>query len=241
MKLLHKAPDVYFVEEDFPDLACDECFDELVCISETLSPKAIKNAYAKGIFPWFKKDGAFFWFCPDPRMIIDKKHFKISKSLKRVLKKSIFDVHFNTDFDAVIKNCAHIKRNEETWIGQEFINAYSELSKQDGAISVESYQNNELVGGFYGIFVGNVFVGESMFHKVSDASKAAFAVFASLLFDFDENAIIDAQVPSRHMEQMGGFEISRSTYLAYLQNQSSSFAKRFLSACNQTKTIGSKH
>lgn len=228
MKLLHKYPDVYYVKDDFPDLNNDERFDELICISKKLSPNMILKAYKKGMFPWFKKDEMFFWFSPDPRMVIDKQHFKVSKSLRKILHKNPFEIRFNTDFESVIRLCANIKRTQETWITHEFIDAYTSLAKQNGAMSVESYQDGKLVGGFYGLFVGNIFVGESMFHKVSNASKVAFSVFANKLFSIDPNALIDTQVPSPHFEAMGAIEIPRKAYIArLLTTPNEDFGKKF--------------
>ncbi len=200
----------------FPDprSASDE---GIVAYGGDLTPSRLMLAYRSGIFPWYSKNDPILWWSPDPRLILELDAFKLSRSLRKSIPK--FEVRFDTAFSTVIRECSTAPRPGQSgsWIVPEMIEAYEELHALGYAHSVEAYQNGELVGGLYGVCVGGVFCGESMFAKVSDASKVAFAVLIdhlrSLGFDF-----IDCQVPTPHLISLGAKEISRTLFLDRLKN-----------------------
>ncbi len=221
MKLLDKKEKIYLLDDDnfeFPTL--DMMGNDLVAIGGDFHPQRILNAYENGIFPWFIDDYNYIhWFCPQKRMVLRPKEMKISKSLQKIIDKKIFSVKSNENFEEVIKNCASIKRKHEddTWISEDFIEAYTNLHHLEIANSIETYQNNELVGGLYGLLIGDVFCGESMFAKVSDASKVAFYYLCQQAKQNDIK-LIDCQVYNDHLASLGAYEISREEYLKILQN-----------------------
>jgi leucyl/phenylalanyl-tRNA--protein transferase len=182
-----------------------------------LSPQRLILAYKNGIFPWYSEGYPITWYSPDPRMVLFPKEIKISKSMRQFLNKNPFEIRFNNAFADVIHNCKTIKRHgqEGTWITNAMEKSYNELHKLGWAKSVEVYQNNELVGGLYGIDLGTVFCGESMFSKVSNASKVAFIWLANYLAD-KEYKLIDCQVYNEHLESLGALEIPRKEFLSYL-------------------------
>ncbi len=192
----------------------------LLAIGGDLSSARLIQAYNSGIFPWFNKDEPILWWSPDPRMVLFPNELHISKSMKVVLKKSIFKITYNTCFDKVIQRCAQIKRQEQsdTWITDAMIDAYMNLHKKGIAKSVEVWQNNTLVGGLYGIDLKEkkIFCGESMFSEVSNASKAAFIHLVQQLQQ-QNYLLIDCQMHTTHLESLGAKEISRSKFLTYLQ------------------------
>ncbi len=196
-------PDPYNAPGDYP-----------LAIGGDLSPERLIFAYSLGIFPWYSEDEPILWWSPDPRMILFPDELKISRSLKKVLKNKGFEVRFNTAFEDVIKNCATVKRKGQdgTWLTPEMIEAYIRLHKLGFAHSVETYLDGKLVGGLYGVAIGGVFFGESMFHKVSDASKVAFVHLVKRLKEkgFD---IIDCQQSTPHMARFGAREIPRKEFL----------------------------
>jgi len=187
-----------------------------------LSPTRLIRAYGSGIFPWYSKDDPIIWWSVDPRLILDLDDFKLSRSLKKSLKK--FEVKFDTNFKEVVLECKAAKREGQngTWIQDEIVEAYTTLFDMGIAHSVESYQDGKLVGGLYGVVVGGVFCGESMFAKVNDASKVAFAFLVKHLknrgFDF-----IDAQVPTNHLKSLGAKEISKDEFLKRLKDSKDRF------------------
>lgn len=189
----------------------------LVAVGGDLCTQRLILAYSKGIFPWFTEDQPILWFSPDPRMILYPEKFKPGRSLLKLIRKNIFEVRFDHDFEAVISNCAVIGRKgqESTWITPDMIDAYTELHKKGLAHSVETYHNGVLVGGLYGVSLGGAFFGESMFFKMSNASKVALYYLVrkcvKLQFDF-----IDSQVPTVHMKNMGAQDISRERFLDLL-------------------------
>jgi leucyl/phenylalanyl-tRNA--protein transferase len=179
-----------------------------------LNPYRLIKAYQSGIFPWYSKDEPILWWSPDPRLIMELDDFKLSKSLKKSMKK--FTYKFNTNFKAVIENCALPREDQNgTWINQEVSEAYQTLHAMGISHSIETYKNDELVGGLYGLVIGKVFCGESMFAKESDASKAAYAILIRHLkkwgYDF-----VDCQVPTDHLKSLGAKEISRESFLERL-------------------------
>lgn len=204
--------------EKFPSItAANE--DGLLAIGGDLSVERLIYAYKHGIFPWYDASQPVLWWCPDPRMVLFPKNLKVSKSMKQVLRKEEFEVTFNKDFPAVIEACAQIKREgqDDTWITPGMIKQYTKLHHLDYAHSVEVWQNKELVGGLYGIYLKDkqVFCGESMFTRVSNASKVGFITLVEKL-RAQGVKLIDCQVYTKHLESLGAEEISRDKFLEYL-------------------------
>ncbi|MFK5890013.1 MAG: leucyl/phenylalanyl-tRNA--protein transferase [Flavobacteriaceae bacterium] len=189
----------------------------VVAFGGDLSPDRLILAYKSGIFPWYSEGYPITWYSPDPRMVLFPKDIKISKSMRQIMRKNPFEIRFNSAFADVIHNCKIIKRNGEegTWITDAMEKSYNELHKLGWAKSVEVYQNNVLVGGLYGVDLGHVFCGESMFSKVSNASKVAFIGLANYLADKDYK-LIDCQVYNEHLDSLGAVEIPRKDFLSYL-------------------------
>lgn len=220
MKLIDKKHKIYLLDEekfDFPTL--NMMNDDLVAIGGDFHPQRLLNAYENGIFPWFIDDlGYIHWFSPQKRMVLYPENFKVSKSLKKSITNKGFIVKSNENFEEVIKSCAKIKRKHEddTWISEEFIKAYTNLHKLDIAFSIECYLKDELVGGLYGVLIGDIFCGESMFSLVPDASKVAFY---HLCQQAKQNGIkiIDCQVYNDHLASLGAFEITRNEYFNLLK------------------------
>ena len=189
----------------------------ILAVGGDLSSERLLLAYRSGIFPWFEEDEPILWWSPEERMVLFFDDLKISKSMRNVLKKGEFNVTFNKDFKAVITNCQQVKRvgQNGTWITDDMISAYCKLHELGFAKSVEVWKNNELVGGLYGIDLGDVFCGESMFSKVSNASKVAFITLAQKL-DKANYKLIDCQVHNSHLESLGCVEIDREEFMAIL-------------------------
>ena len=191
--------------------------DGVVAIGGDLDPKRILKAYKQGIFPWFENDDYLVWWSPDPRMVLFPKKLKISKSTKKILKDDYFKITFNQSFDEVVDCCAKVKRfgQNGTWITDGLKKAYNLLHKEGHAFSVEVWKDFELVGGLYGIDLGDIFCGESMFSKENNASKIGFI---HLIKELSKNGykLIDCQVPSAHLKSLGAEEISREQFLNYL-------------------------
>ncbi|MBE0514633.1 leucyl/phenylalanyl-tRNA--protein transferase [Sulfurimonas sp.] len=181
-----------------------------------LNPSRLIRAYQNGIFPWYSKDDPIIWWSTDPRLIMELDDFKLRRSLKKNIKK--FDYKFDTNFIEVIKQCSSVKREKQngTWIQDDIVEAYSVLHNMGVAHSVESYRDGKLVGGLYGVVVGRLFCGESMFSLVNDASKAAYAILVKHLkywgYDF-----IDCQVPTDHLKSLGAKEVTREYFLERLK------------------------
>ncbi|MCT7587218.1 leucyl/phenylalanyl-tRNA--protein transferase [Aliarcobacter butzleri] len=221
MKLIDKKHKIYLLDEekfDFPTL--NMMNDDLVAIGGDFHPQRLLNAYENGIFPWFIDDlGYIHWFSPQKRMVLYPENFKVSKSLKKSITNKGFVVKSNENFEEVIKSCAKIKRKHEddTWISEEFIKAYTNLHELDIAFSIECYLEDELVGGLYGVLIGDIFCGESMFSLVPDASKVAFY---HLCQQAKQNGIkiIDCQVYNDHLASLGAFEITRNEYFNLLKD-----------------------
>ncbi|MFW3371297.1 leucyl/phenylalanyl-tRNA--protein transferase [Aliarcobacter butzleri] len=221
MKLIDKKYKIYLLDEekfDFPTL--NMMNDDLVAIGGDFHPQRLLNAYENGIFPWFIDDlGYIHWFSPQKRMVLYPENFKVSKSLRKSITNKGFIVKSNENFEEVIKSCAKIKRKHEddTWISEEFIKAYTNLHELDIAFSIECYLEDELVGGLYGVLIGDIFCGESMFSLVPDASKVAFY---HLCQQAKQNGIkiIDCQVYNDHLASLGAFEITRNEYFNLLKD-----------------------
>lgn len=209
---------MYFLLNEliFPDVnEADEY--GILAVGGDLSPERLMLAYRSGIFPWFDSDEPILWWSPPERMVLFPDELKISKSMKSILNKNVFEVTFNKDFRSVISNCSQIKRNNQdgTWITNEMIEAYVKLHELGYAKSVEVWQNNELVGGLYGVDLGHVFCGESMFSKVSNASKVAFITLVQNL-KIRKYKLIDCQVHNDHLESLGAREIDRDDFMEML-------------------------
>ena len=189
----------------------------IVAVGGDLQPERVMLAYRKGIFPWFESDDFLLWWSPDPRMVLFPDRLKISKSMRTVLRKKQFEVTFNKAFDQVVEACAKVKRfgQNGTWITPGLMEVYSTLHIQGHAHSVEVWEEGSLVGGLYGIDLGTVFCGESMFSKSSNASKVALI---SLVKELKKNnyELIDCQVPTQHLASMGAEPISRTEFLTFL-------------------------
>ena len=207
---------MHFLTEkiEFPDVS-EASADGLVAIGGDLSPQRLLHAYSKGIFPWFQDEEPLLWWSPDPRFVLFPEDLKISKSMKQVLRKGNFKVTENKAFKAVIENCALAKRTDQdgTWISDDMIQAYCELHQLGFAKSIEVWQNEELVGGLYGIAINDdVFCGESMFAKVSNASKVGFITF----IQSSKYKLIDCQLHTKHLESLGAKNMSRAEFLEFL-------------------------
>ena len=194
--------------------------DGILALGGDLSVERLLNAYQNGIFPWFNEDDPIIWWSPDPRFVLFPEKLKVSKSMRQVMRNKDFVITMNRDFKAVITECASVKREGQvsSWITNGMIDAYCDLHKQGFAISVEVWLNEDLVGGFYGVDLQNgMFCGESMFSKVSNASKAGFISFVQNT----DYAIIDCQVYTDHLASLGAEEISRAQFMTYLDLQDS--------------------
>ncbi len=201
---------------EFPDpkLANDE---GLIAQGGELTPEFLLSAYCQGIYPWFCEGEPILWWSPNPRMVLLPQNFKLRKSLKQVINKGTFELRIDTAFGEVITNCSQIPRpdQDETWITREIIDGYVKLHQLGYAHSFESYFENQLVGGLYGISIGNCFFGESMFFTKTDASKVAF--YHLVQFALKNNfAFIDAQQATDHLKSLGAHPIHRTDFLNML-------------------------
>ena len=212
---------MYFLTQElfFPPVS-EANNDGILAVGGDLSAERLILAYKSGIFPWFEEAEPIIWWSPNPRMVLFLDELVVSKSMKSILNRNIFTVTFNQNFRAVISNCQKIKRNGQngTWITNDMIEAYCKLNELGIAKSVEVWQNNELVGGLYGIDLGHVFCGESMFSKVSNASKVAFIALANQLKK-DNYTLLDCQVYNEHLESLGCREIDRADFIELLKSK----------------------
>lgn len=201
-----------------PQTALDDP-EGLLAVGGDLSPERLLAAYRLGIFPWYEEPQPILWWTPSPRMVLFPKQVHISKSLKKRLRKIEFTVSIDLAFPEVIKHCAKVARKGQggTWIGSDMIQAYTELYRLGIAHSVEVWRDQQLVGGLYGLSIGKVFFGESMFSLATDASKIAFVSLAQQLAEQDF-ALIDCQVANEHLFTLGCEEISRQEFTQLLQD-----------------------
>jgi len=196
----------------------DEATEEgLLAIGGDLAEERLLLAYRNGIFPWFEDDYPLWW-CPDPRFVLIPPELKISKSMQQVLRKKQFEFKIDNDFGKVIQHCKTVKREDQegTWITEPMIEAYNNLHKKGYAHSAETWLDNKLVGGLYGVRMGKVFFGESMFSLVPNASKFAFINYVQLL-EKDGVRLIDCQVYTQHLETLGAKMIPRKHFLHMLK------------------------
>ena len=186
----------------------------LLAIGGDLSSERLLLAYSNGIFPWYNEDEPIQWYCPDPRFVLFPEELNISKSMRTVLNNGSFRFTINKNFKEVIENCKTISRKEQdgTWIHPDMVTAYTKLHEAGFAISAEAWKNGTLAGGLYGILIGKVFFGESMFSKVSNASKFAFIKMIQYL-QKQNIALIDCQVYTPHLESLGASMISRNEFI----------------------------
>ncbi len=201
-------------EYSFPDV--DQAMrepDGLLAAGGDLSPARLLKAYRLGIFPWFSDGQPILWWSPDPRMVLFPEELKISRSLAKVIRQERFKITLDRNLDAVIRACAEPRADERgTWITEDMIDAYNKLHQLGYAHSVEAWQDDRLVGGLYGIALGQVFFGESMFSRVSNASKVAFAHLAKVLHE-KSFQLIDCQVETAHLASLGARNIPRQQFI----------------------------
>jgi len=189
----------------------------LVAWGGDLNPDRIMSAYLQGLFPWSNEDEPILWWSPDPRLILYPDDIKISKSLKKSMKK--YEIRVNTNFEAVIRNCrdVRVKSGEGSWLYEELIESFLKLYEDGLVMSFETYYHDELVGGLYGVDLGDVFCGDSMFSLKTDASKSALVALCKFCKD-NGYKFIDCQVPTPHLKSMGAVEISRKKFLELLKS-----------------------
>jgi len=199
---------------EFPGYDCTS-EEGVIALGGDLSTKRLTHAYKNGIFPWFSDNDPIVWYCPFERMVLFPAEIKISKSMQKIINKNEFTITENTAFEAVIYNCKNIDRNDGfgTWITNDMEKAYINLHKKGIAKSIEVWFKDELVGGLYGVEINHIFCGESMFSKVSNASKLAFMHLAK-----NKNyKLIDCQIYNEHLASLGAREIDRSLFLSILK------------------------
>ncbi len=181
----------------------------LLAIGGCLSPQRLINAYRHGAFPWFSQGEPILWWSPDPRLVLFPDNLKVSRSLNKTLRKQAFEIHYDRAFEQVIEACSAPRQDAAgTWITEDMKQAYLALHHLGIAHSVEAWFDNQLVGGLYGVAIGRVFFGESMFHCATDASKVAFVHLVRQLMEWGYE-LIDCQVSSKHLFTLGAEEISR--------------------------------
>lgn len=215
---MHNIPWLNPESIEFPpiDTALSEP-DGLLAVGGDLSVARLTLAYQLGIFPWFEEGQPILWWSPDPRSVIIPDQFRPNRSLTRVLRKNKFDVRRDTAFNDVIDACSEPRDHVHgTWITDDMKDAYKELHYRGIAHSIECYLDSELVGGLYGIGLGKLFFGESMFHRVTDASKVAFA-FLIQLMDANNCPLIDCQIPNDHLVSLGANSVTRAEFSGYLR------------------------
>jgi leucyl/phenylalanyl-tRNA--protein transferase len=207
------------VRDPFPPV--DQALIEpngLLAAGGDLSPERLLDAYAHGIFPWFNEDDPVLWWSPDPRMALFPRDLHVSRSLRRTIRSGRFSVTLDRAFDAVMEGCAAPRPNQDgTWITPAMMSAYTHLAHLGYAHSVETWEGGELVGGLYGVALGRIFYGESMFSRRSDGSKVALAYLACQL-DRWKFVLIDCQMATGHLASLGAREISRDDFLRHIRS-----------------------
>ncbi len=204
------------IQIQFPDpnLADDE---GLVAVGGNLSVEFLLAAYQQGLFPWYNEGDPILWWSPNPRMVLFPSEFRYSKSLGQVIRRKRFTMKVDTNFETVIRQCSSVKRKGQkgTWITNDMINAYIKLYSEGYAHSVETYLNNTLVGGLYGVSLGKVFFGESMFFIEPDASKVALYYLVRIVNGMDFS-FIDVQQSTAHLRSMGARNVDRAEFIEML-------------------------
>lgn len=212
--MYYLSPDLFFPPVDQANR------DGILAIGGNLSPERLLLAYKSGIFPWFEDAEPIMWWSPNPRMVLFLDELIVSKSMRNILNRNSFKVTFNENFRDVISNCQNIERDGQngTWITNEMIEAYCKLHELGIAKSVEVWQDEVLVGGLYGIDLGHIFCGESMFSKVSNASKVAFIALVNQLKAANYK-LLDCQVYNPHLESLGCRKIDRIDFMEILKSK----------------------
>ena len=209
---------MYFLTKKlyFPPVE-EASYEGILAVGGDLSVERLLLAYKSGIFPWYEPHEPILWWSPSERMVVYPATFKVSKSMRNILNRGIFSITFNQNFKEVISNCMQITRRGQvgTWISDDIIESYVKLHQLGIAKSIEVWQDGILVGGLYGIDLGHVFCGESMFSKVSNASKVAFITLVNHLKE-NKYTLLDCQVHNEHLESLGAFEISRESFIKIL-------------------------
>jgi leucyl/phenylalanyl-tRNA--protein transferase len=209
---------MYFLTKKlyFPPVE-EASYEGILAVGGDLSIERLLLAYKSGIFPWYEPHEPILWWSPSERMVVYPATFKVSKSMRNILNRGIFTITFNQNFKEVILNCMQITRQGQvgTWISDDIIESYVKLHQLGIAKSIEVWQEGILVGGLYGIDLGHVFCGESMFSKVSNASKVAFITLINHLKE-NKYTLLDCQVHNEHLESLGAFEISRESFIKIL-------------------------
>lgn len=214
-----KGLPLYFLDDRLKFPPVDHAnADGLLAVGGDLSPERLLLAYKNGIFPWFNNDDLILWWSPDPRMVLFPDKVKVSKSMRKIMQGEVFRLTKNKAFEEVLKHCAEQERKGQqgTWITKNMQKAYMELYEKGFAKSYEVWQDSDLVGGLYGVDLGSIFCGESMFSKVSNASKYAFIRLAQELAK-NEYACIDCQVHTEHLQSLGAEEIPRREFMKLLK------------------------
>lgn len=190
----------------------------LLAIGGDLMPERLVNAYQNGIFPWFEDQGTYYWYSPDPRCVLFPDEIRIHKSMRSIFNQHKFRYSLDTCFEQVMRHCSSSPRSEQdgTWIGEGFIQGYTQLHHHGIAHSVEVWEDTELVGGLYGLALGKVFYGESMFSRTPNASKAGFIQLVLALKQMGFQ-LIDCQQETNHLISLGARSISRESFLDHLQ------------------------
>lgn len=216
--------EIPFLQDNEPFPSATSANEEgIVCFGGNLKPQTLLSAYRSGIFPWFSQGDPILWWSPTPRCIMLPSEFIIRKSLAKRIRNGGFEIRFDYDFKATIQGCREVNNRDKigTWISPEMIKAYVKLHEMGYAHSIECYIDDELVGGLYGLSLGSAFFGESMFSKVSDASKVAYSALAE--FAKQKGFIfIDCQVPNDHLLSLGAICVTRELFLEMLEDSAKS-------------------
>jgi leucyl/phenylalanyl-tRNA--protein transferase len=217
---------MYFLTKELYFPPVDEAsYEGILAVGGDLSSERLLLAYKNGIFPWFNDDEPILWWSPPQRMVVSPQLYKVSKSTRNLVNQNKFQVTLNKNFDEVILNCQKIERKEQngTWITDKIISSYTDLHQKGIAKSVEVWENDVLVGGLYGVDLGHVFCGESMFSKVPNGSKIAFVWLVNYL-KVNNYKLLDCQIHNDHLEKLGAFEISRETFIKILKLEEINFS-----------------
>lgn len=210
--------DFVLTDVDTPFCDVERALEEpngLIAIGGDLTTQRLLDAYSRGIFPWYSEQDPILWYCPNPRMVVTPDKLHISKSLRKTLNSSKFQLKVDTDFEQIIHHCKTVQRKDQTgtWIDEDMVFAYTKLFEQGFVRCIGVYQQSKLVGGLYGVSLGSVFFGESMFSLVKDSSKIAFVH----LLEQMGYSLIDCQVESPHLNSLGAFNIERHAFIQSLK------------------------